>query len=84
MLLVLDIGNTNIKTGLFDGGTLKNSWRMTSEFGRTSDEYGVMMESFFAHIGIPPDVVTGVIISSVMPSINYTLEHMCSLYFPNP
>lgn len=83
MLLVLDIGNTNIKTGLFDGDTLKNSWRMTSEFGRTSDEYGVMMESFFSHIGIATEAVKGVIISSVLPSINYTIEHMCSLYFAN-
>lgn len=82
MLLVLDIGNTNIKTGLFEGDVLKNSWRMTTEFGRTSDEYGVMMESFFAHIGIATGAVTGVMISSVLPSINYTIEHMCNLYFP--
>ena len=43
MLLVLDIGNTNIKTGIFKDGKLINSWRLTTDLRRTSDEYGVQM-----------------------------------------
>ena len=81
MLLVLDIGNTNIKTGLFQNGKLINSWRLNTDLRRTSDEYGVQMESFFKHIGISTSAVTGIVMSSVIPSINYTIEHMCSLYF---
>lgn len=81
MLLVLDIGNTNIKTGLFTGGKLQNSWRLKTEPLRTADEYGIQMESFFRHLGISPNAVDGIIMSSVIPSINYTMEHMCSLYF---
>lgn len=81
MLLVLDIGNTNIKTGIFRDGTLINSWRLTTDKRRTSDEYGVQMESFFNHLHISTSEVSGIIMSSVIPSVNYTIEHMCSLYF---
>ncbi|MBR5292313.1 MAG: type III pantothenate kinase [Clostridia bacterium] len=81
MLMVMDIGNTNIKTGLFVDGKLKNSWRLQTNHLRTADEYGTMMESFFDHLGISTDVVDGIIMSSVIPSMNYTMEHMCELYF---
>ena len=81
MLMVLDIGNTNIKTGLFVDGKLKNSWRLQTNHLRTADDYGTMMESFFNHLGISTDAVDGIIMSSVIPSMNYTMEHMCELYF---
>lgn len=81
MLLVLDIGNTNIKTGLFENGRLVHSWRLTTDLRRTSDEYGVQMEAFFNHLQISTDAVDGIIMSSVIPSINYTVEHMCNLFF---
>ena len=81
MLLAMDIGNTNIKTGIYKDGKLLNSWRMTTDLHRTSDEYGVQMESFFGHLGLSTRDVRGIIISSVVPSINYTIEHMCQLYF---
>jgi len=81
MLMVMDIGNTNIKTGLFVDGKLKNSWRLQTNHLRTADEYGTMMESFFNHLGIPTESVDGIIMSSVIPSMNYTMEHMCELYF---
>ena len=79
--MVMDIGNTNIKTGLFVDGKLKNSWRLQTNHLRTADEYGTMMESFFNHLGISTDAVDGIIMSSVIPSMNYTMEHMCELYF---
>lgn len=81
MLLVMDIGNTNIKTGLFSEGKLYSSWRLTTEAKRTSDEYGVRMEAFFHHMDMPTSEVKGIIMSSVVPEVNYTLEHMCELYF---
>ena len=82
MLLAMDIGNTNLKTGLYnENGKLLHSWRMTTDMHRTSDEYGVQMESFFGHLGLSTRDVSGIIISSVVPSINYTIEHMCQLYF---
>ncbi|MBQ9950110.1 MAG: type III pantothenate kinase [Clostridia bacterium] len=81
MLLVLDIGNTNIKTGIFKDGKLINSWRLTTDLRRTSDEYGVQMESFFNHLQIDTREITSIVMSSVIPSVNYTIEHMCSLHF---
>lgn len=81
MLLVMDVGNTNIKAGLFAQGKLRNSWRLASSRRRTADELGIQMEWFFRRLGISTAAITGVIISSVIPSLNYTLEHMCSLYF---
>lgn len=81
MLLVLDVGNSNIKTGLYEDGKLRNSWRMTTARYRTADEYGIQMESFFRHLRLSKSAVDGVIFSSVVPSLNYTVEHMCSLYF---
>ncbi|MDR0840331.1 MAG: type III pantothenate kinase [Christensenellaceae bacterium] len=81
MLLVMDIGNTNIKTGLFENGVLQHSWRLTTDTKRTADEYGVHLEAFFRHLRIPTASVDGIIVSSVIPSINYTTEHMCALYF---
>lgn len=82
MLLALDIGNTNIKVGLFEGLALQHSWRLAVNMLSTADEYGVKMESFFFHLKLSPSVVDGIVFSSVNPSLNYTIEHMCSIYFP--
>ena len=79
MLLVMDVGNTNIKTGLFFEGKLRSSWRLATDQKRTADEYGVRMETFFHHLAIPTTAVEGIIMSSVVPGINYTLAHMCEL-----
>ena len=81
MIFVLDVGNTNIKTGLYHDEKLQNSWKLTTERGRTSDEYGIQMESFFRHMEVSQKEVDGIIFSSVVPSLNYTIEHMCSMYF---
>ncbi len=81
MIFVMDVGNTNIKSGLFEGKKLINSWRIDTDMKKTSDEYGVLISSFFNYLGISKTNVDGVIISSVIPSINYTLEHMFEIYF---
>lgn len=81
MVFVLDIGNSNIKCGLFAGDKLIDSWRMTTKLDRTADEYGIRILAFFNHVGQKPEDIEGIIISSVIPSINYTLQHMCSTYF---
>lgn len=83
MVLVIDIGNTNIKNGLFDGQELAYSWRMSKDANKTADEYGILYSAFFQHIKVPIEDVTGIIISSVVPNIDYTIEHLCHLYFSN-
>ncbi|MBQ9941855.1 MAG: type III pantothenate kinase [Christensenellaceae bacterium] len=81
MLIVMDIGNTNIKCGIFEGGKLTHSWRMHSKREQSSDELGIKMMSFFDYLGLSKENVCGIMISSVIPSINYTVEHMCRVYF---
>lgn len=81
MVFVLDVGNSNIKCGLFGGKKLMHSWRMTTSLERTADEYGIRIMAFLGHLGLTQDDIDGIIISSVIPSINYTLQHMCSTYF---
>ena len=81
MILVMDIGNTNIKTAVFKGRELVKSWRISTNTSYTSDEYGIKMISMFQQARLPVEVVEGIMISSVVPSINFTIEHMCDDYF---
>jgi type III pantothenate kinase len=81
MVFVLDVGNSNIKCGLFEGDKLLSSWRMTTDTERTADEYGISIIAFFRHLGHSAEEVEGIIIASVIPSINFTLQHMCAIYF---
>lgn len=81
MILVYDVGNTNIKTGVFDGKRLVNSWRVATVKHRTSDELGVSQSAFFDYNGIEMNAISGVVISSVVPSLNYTIEHMVRYFF---
>ena len=81
MILTLDIGNTNIKTALFEGGEMAHYWRISTSLSKTSDEYGILLMNMFAHEGVKPEEVEGIVISSVVPTINFTIEHMCQNYF---
>lgn len=81
MLIAIDIGNTNIKYGIFDGETLVASFRVSSVLSRTSDEYGSDITSLLTSCNIKLTDIDGVIISSVIPSLNYTMCHMCEYFF---
>ena len=81
MILTLDIGNTNIKTALFEGGEMAHYWRISTSLSKTSDEYGILLMNMFAHESVKPEEVEGIVISSVVPTINFTIEHMCQNYF---
>ena len=81
MILTLDIGNSNIKTALFDGEEMAHYWRVSTSMSKTSDEYGILLMNMFAHEGVSPKDVEGIVISSVVPTINFTIEHMCQNYF---
>lgn len=81
MILTLDIGNTNIKTALFNGNDMAGYWRISTNRTMTSDEYGMLMRNLFDHNKLSMSSVTGIVISSVVPTINYTIEHMCLTYF---
>ena len=80
MVLCIDIGNTNIKYGLFEGDELKVSFRVATDLNRTSDQYGTAIIDMLAVQRIYAADIDGAIISSVVPSLNYTISHMCSGY----
>jgi type III pantothenate kinase len=81
MLLTLDVGNTNTVLGFFRGTELVAHWRLTTARDQTVDEYGILTRELFTLAGIDPASVSGVIISSVVPPLNSTLEEMSQRYF---
>jgi type III pantothenate kinase len=81
MLLALDVGNTNTVLGFFNGAELAAHWRLTTARDQTVDEYGILTRELFTTAGIDPASVSGVIISSVVPPLNSTLEEMSERYF---
>jgi len=80
MIFCIDIGNSNIKYAIFDGDKICATFRVTSQRNATSDEYGVIVRDLLKTVGIPKSGIKGVIMSSVIPSLNYTMEHMCRDY----
>src|SRR6056297_67041 len=81
MLLVCDVGNTNIVMGVYKGQELLRYWRISTDKTKTSDEIGIIVHQFFNNEGIPTDEIEDVIISSVVPTIMYSLQHMAIKYF---
>jgi len=90
MLLALDVGNTNLTIGAFDGAKLVAHWRLRTVHERTADEWGVLLRNLFAHSGNDIARVDGVIISSVVPPLDLSLAAMspryfhCEAFFVNP
>ena len=80
MLLLIDVGNTNIVMGIYDGDEYKYSWRLGTKFARTSDEYGLQVDSILRHYGVDIEDITDVVLASVVPSIQHTLRTMCTRY----
>lgn len=81
MLLVIDVGNTNIVLGIFKGKELMDHWRVSTDRLRTTDEYGVLIRNLFYLNGVNSDEIDAIIISSVVPPVMPTLERMCQRYF---
>ena len=81
MLLAIDLGNTNIKYGVFDGDKLITSFRVSSRISRTADEYGSILVGLLSDCGIKKTEIDGIIFSSVIPTLNYTICHMCEFFF---
>ncbi len=80
MLLTIDVGNTNTVLGVFRGEELIANWRLTTARTQTVDEYGVLARNLFSLAGLNQEMITGVIISSVVPPLNWTLAEMSRLY----
>jgi type III pantothenate kinase len=80
MLLCIDIGNTNITFGLFEGKDLGPSWRIRTIHEKMPDEYGVLMDQLLRHRGYGPGQITGIAVASVVPPLTPVFEQACRNY----
>src|SRR5512147_1467759 len=81
MLLAIDVGNTNMVIGVFDGDMLIQSWRLQTLRERTSDELGLLVDGLFDHSHIERVQIRGVILGSVVPPLTGTMKAMVQRYF---
>ena len=81
MILTMDIGNTNTKTALFEGMEMQQYWRISTDRSRSSDELGILLMNLLSYNHVDPGSIEGIMMSSVVPQINFTVEHMCRNYF---
>ena len=81
MLLAIDVGNTYVVFGVFDEEKMLESWRLATDNKRSADEYGILFDMMMRQAGYKPESVDDIIISSVVPSLLFTLEHMCLKYY---
>lgn len=80
MILVIDVGNTNIVLGVYKGKDLLHHWRLSTNRSATVDEYGMNIHNLFHYAGIRMEQIEGVIISSVVPPLMRALEQLCMKY----
>ena len=81
MLLVVDVGNTNITLGVFDGEELNGTFRMTTKLPRTSDEYGIELRQLIECQGLKCADITDIIVASVVPDVMHSLGSAMIKYF---
>ena len=81
MLLVIDIGNTNVVAGVFSGSELRCSWRIATRQDRTSDEYGVLFSDLFHRHSIVLQEIESIVISSVVPPLNDCFLELSERFF---
>lgn len=81
MLLVIDVGNTNIVLGIFKGKKLVYDWRISTDREKTADEYGLMLMQIMDSQNIKIDNINDIIISSVVPNIMDIFPEICEKYF---
>jgi type III pantothenate kinase len=80
MLLAIDIGNTNLTFGVFDGDRRLHQWRAATKRNRTADEYSILLARFFRLVGLQLEQIDGCIISSVVPPLTATCAIMAREY----
>lgn len=81
LLLAVDAGNTNTVFGLWRGDELAESFRLSTDTERTSDEYGALVSTLLARSGIDPGEVDGVVVASVVPPLHPTLARLARDFF---
>ena len=81
MLLAIDVGNTNVTIGVFDGPKLVHNWRLAALRERTADELGIFVTRLFEQTNVAISGVSGIVVASVVPPLTRPMEEMCDRYF---
>ncbi len=81
MLLVFDIGNSNIVVGLFSKDKLTADWRLATDRQKTADEFGILLQNLFSFQDIPMEQVRAAVISSVVPPLTHSIADAVQKYF---
>src|SRR5438067_1141491 len=81
MLLAIDLGNTNLAFGLFEGDALRHDWRLATRRDSMPDELGLLMVQLIRQDGFDPKSVDGVVVASVVPPLNSALVQAIERYF---
>jgi type III pantothenate kinase len=81
LLLAVDVGNTGIDLGVFQGETLLARWSLSTDRGRTMDEYGVLVRSFFLAQGLQTEAVSAMAVACVVPPLESVLQEVARRYF---
>lgn len=81
MLLVIDVGNTNVVFAVFDGDKLAGQWRISTDAKRTADEYGVWLTQVLEHSKIAPEAIKSAVVASVVPQVLFDLRQLAKRYF---
>ena len=81
MLLVIDVGNSNIVLGIYEGSRRVRNWRLSTDKSRTSDEYAVLLHSLFSQAGLGFASIDAAIISSVVPPLTGVMEAISHDFF---
>jgi type III pantothenate kinase len=81
MLLTLDVGNTNITIGVFEGNETRATWRIATDLERLADEYAVTILGLLRNEGIEPDSVDEAVMASVVPDLAPVFDQLCRRYF---
>lgn len=84
MILVFDVGNTNIVLGVYEEKNLVEHWSISTAIQRTADEYAVLLKALFDGSGLTFKRIDGIIISSVVPPLMMALELLSKKYFGFP
>ncbi len=80
MLLAIDVGNTNITLGLYEGDVLKHAWRLATVHERMPDEYGLQLLGLLEHAGCGPEAIGAIALASVVPPLTSALNQACQDY----
>ena len=81
MLLAIDIGNTNIVLGLYQGKNLITHWRLATQAERTADEYGVIISQLIDYAGLTVDQISAIVVSCVVPPMLTTTQELGAKIF---